>query len=334
MTRFVEGREIPPGRCASAGRASTRPPSRCAASTRGLRFPAVSTPSASSRRTARRPSATESRSRTTTPGRRSRPTRSSAARAGADLVPCHNDLLNANFILEGERLWLVDWEYAGMGDRFFDLANFSINHELDDDENAALLEAYFGERTGRGRARAPAHALHVGLPRGDVGRRPAGRSPSSTSTSWPTQASTSSGCGGRRPSPRSGRARLARRPAEAGGAERRRGRQRPRARDPPGPARLRPRSAAAAVAGGAARATCERSRVDQDDRRAAVRDDERRAAARRAEAAESPPIAQRARGGRCSGRVRSTVSSAWTNGCRRRRRRACRPSVRRGWTRA
>jgi thiamine kinase-like enzyme len=67
------------------------------------------------------------------------------ARAGADVVPCHNDLLNANFIVDGERLWLVDWEYAGMGDRFFDLANFSINHELGEEENEALLEAYFGE---------------------------------------------------------------------------------------------------------------------------------------------------------------------------------------------
>ena len=47
-------------------------------------------------------------------------------------VPCHNDLLNANFLEDGERLWIVDWEYAGMGDRFFDLANFAINHELDD----------------------------------------------------------------------------------------------------------------------------------------------------------------------------------------------------------
>ncbi len=67
------------------------------------------------------------------------------AREGAPLVPCHNDLLNANFILGGERLWIVDWEYAGMGDRFFDLANFSINHELEDDDNEDLLAAYFGE---------------------------------------------------------------------------------------------------------------------------------------------------------------------------------------------
>ncbi len=44
--------------------------------------------------------------------------------------PCHNDLLNANFILDGARLWIVDWEYAGMGDVFFDLANFSVNHEF------------------------------------------------------------------------------------------------------------------------------------------------------------------------------------------------------------
>jgi thiamine kinase-like enzyme len=60
------------------------------------------------------------------------------------LRPCHNDLLNANFIDDCERIRLVDWEYAGMGDVFFDLANFSINHELDDDENGELLAAYGG----------------------------------------------------------------------------------------------------------------------------------------------------------------------------------------------
>jgi thiamine kinase-like enzyme len=59
--------------------------------------------------------------------------------------PCHNDLLNANFIDDGKRIWLVDWEYAGLGDVFFDLANFSVNHELEDGENRTLLEAYFGE---------------------------------------------------------------------------------------------------------------------------------------------------------------------------------------------
>jgi thiamine kinase-like enzyme len=61
-----------------------------------------------------------------------------------ELRPCHNDLLNANFIDDGERIRIVDWEYAGMGDPFFDLANFSINHELGADEGAVLLEAYDG----------------------------------------------------------------------------------------------------------------------------------------------------------------------------------------------
>jgi thiamine kinase-like enzyme len=59
--------------------------------------------------------------------------------------PCHNDLLNANFVDDGERIRLVDWEYAGLGDVLFDLANFSINHELEEDERRALLAAYFGE---------------------------------------------------------------------------------------------------------------------------------------------------------------------------------------------
>lgn len=57
--------------------------------------------------------------------------------------PCHNDLLNANFLDDG-RLRILDWEYAGMGDRFFDLANFSVNHSFGDEQDQRLLEAYFG----------------------------------------------------------------------------------------------------------------------------------------------------------------------------------------------
>ena len=48
----------------------------------------------------------------------------------SELRPCHNDLLNANFIDDGTRIRIVDWEYAGMGDPFFDLGNFAVNHEL------------------------------------------------------------------------------------------------------------------------------------------------------------------------------------------------------------
>jgi thiamine kinase-like enzyme len=67
--------------------------------------------------------------------------------------PCHNDLLNANLIDDGTRIRIVDWEYAGMGDPYFDLGNFSINHGLSADEDEALLLAYDGvvrpDRLGR-----------------------------------------------------------------------------------------------------------------------------------------------------------------------------------------
>jgi thiamine kinase-like enzyme len=60
-------------------------------------------------------------------------------------VPCHNDLLPANVIDDGERLWLVDWEYAGIGHPLFDLANLAANAALDDDQERDLLAAYRGE---------------------------------------------------------------------------------------------------------------------------------------------------------------------------------------------
>jgi thiamine kinase-like enzyme len=62
-----------------------------------------------------------------------------------ELRPCHNDLLNANFIDDGTRIRIVDWEYAGMGDPFFDLGNFSVNHGLTPDEDGVVLRAYEGE---------------------------------------------------------------------------------------------------------------------------------------------------------------------------------------------
>ena len=67
--------------------------------------------------------------------------------------PCHNDLLNANFIDDGERIRIVDWEYAGMGDPFFDLGNFSINHELEPEADEILLQAYDGAVLPSRRAR-------------------------------------------------------------------------------------------------------------------------------------------------------------------------------------
>jgi thiamine kinase-like enzyme len=57
----------------------------------------------------------------------------------------HNDLLAANFLDTGDGIVIVDWEYAGMGDPFFDLGNFSVNNELGDADEERLIESYFGE---------------------------------------------------------------------------------------------------------------------------------------------------------------------------------------------
>ena len=59
--------------------------------------------------------------------------------------PCHNDLLASNFIDDGERVWLLDWEYAGMGDIFFDLGNFAVNQSLSYEQCELLLHYSFGE---------------------------------------------------------------------------------------------------------------------------------------------------------------------------------------------
>lgn len=62
----------------------------------------------------------------------------------SDPVPCHNDLLAGNLIAAGGELLLVDWEYAGLGHRFFDLGNLAVNNDFDETAEGALLEAYFG----------------------------------------------------------------------------------------------------------------------------------------------------------------------------------------------
>jgi thiamine kinase-like enzyme len=68
--------------------------------------------------------------------------------------PNHNDLLAANFLKSTDRIVIVDWEYAGMGDPFFDLGNFAVNNELGDEDAGRLLEAYFGEPATPRRAAA------------------------------------------------------------------------------------------------------------------------------------------------------------------------------------
>ena len=55
----------------------------------------------------------------------------------------HHDLLPGNFIDDGARLWLIDWEYGAFGTAMFDLANLSSNGAFGAAQDAALLDAYF-----------------------------------------------------------------------------------------------------------------------------------------------------------------------------------------------
>ena len=66
----------------------------------------------------------------------------------SETVPCHNDLLAANFLCSPAGIRIVDWEYAGMGDRYFDLGNFAVNNELGPAEEVTFLTAYLGEEPG------------------------------------------------------------------------------------------------------------------------------------------------------------------------------------------
>jgi thiamine kinase-like enzyme len=60
------------------------------------------------------------------------------------LVPCHCDPLCENFLDDGARMWIVDWEYAGMNDPMWDLGDLSVEGGFSDAQDAELLLAYFG----------------------------------------------------------------------------------------------------------------------------------------------------------------------------------------------
>jgi thiamine kinase-like enzyme len=61
-----------------------------------------------------------------------------------ELVFGHNDLLSANFLDDGSRLWIIDWDYAGFNSPLFDLANLASNNEFDKNLEHLMLESYFG----------------------------------------------------------------------------------------------------------------------------------------------------------------------------------------------
>jgi thiamine kinase-like enzyme len=57
----------------------------------------------------------------------------------------HHDLLPGNFLDDGKRLWLIDWEYGGFGTAMFDLANLAANGSFSPADDRLLLETYFGQ---------------------------------------------------------------------------------------------------------------------------------------------------------------------------------------------
>ncbi|MEX1107782.1 MAG: phosphotransferase [Dongiaceae bacterium] len=61
-------------------------------------------------------------------------------------VPCHCDPLAENFLDTGDRMWVVDWEYAGNNDPMWDLGDVSVEAEFDESQDAEMMEAYFSGR--------------------------------------------------------------------------------------------------------------------------------------------------------------------------------------------
>ena len=78
----------------------------------------------------------------------------SLAVRGGETVPCNNDLLAANFIDDGERLWVIDYEYAGNNDPCFELGNIWSESDLPLDHLALLVDRYYGRHLRNKVARA------------------------------------------------------------------------------------------------------------------------------------------------------------------------------------
>ena len=58
-------------------------------------------------------------------------------------VPCHNDTLAGNFLGDENKLTLIDWEYSGRNDLYYDLATFSMENELNNEQEQQFLKFYF-----------------------------------------------------------------------------------------------------------------------------------------------------------------------------------------------
>ena len=71
-----------------------------------------------------------------------------AAVGQIDMVFGHNDLLPANFLHDGSRMWLIDWDYGGFGSPLFDLGGLAANAGLSDAQERRVLATYFARDVG------------------------------------------------------------------------------------------------------------------------------------------------------------------------------------------
>lgn len=70
------------------------------------------------------------------------------AQIHAPKVPCHNDPLCENWVEGDGRMYLIDWEYAGMNDGMWDIADVSIEAGFDDEHDTVLMTEYLGKEPG------------------------------------------------------------------------------------------------------------------------------------------------------------------------------------------
>ena len=66
-----------------------------------------------------------------------------------EIVFGHNDLLAANFLDDGSKIWVVDWEYGGFNDPLFDIGGLSSNNDLDENLEKEVLQMYFKEKPSK-----------------------------------------------------------------------------------------------------------------------------------------------------------------------------------------
>jgi thiamine kinase-like enzyme len=74
-------------------------------------------------------------------------------------VPCNNDLLAENFLDDGHKIWIIDYEYAGQNEASFEIGNFAGETDLTDEALAKLCDAYWREHSEYKIARARAWSI-------------------------------------------------------------------------------------------------------------------------------------------------------------------------------